>query len=410
MKKNLGFALLVSAGVALSGCKLPATSNLANIGIVKKDTIALQATTALTLADSFTHSATMQKIQKQLLDEGTPVVDIPVATLDILFNNGSSFNIEKTTSDREGYAYLDIISFNIGAEEDITYSLYYNLETSDTEVPDEDEESIPSEDIPTDVTDDTTGSEIGQTTEEQTTTSQEIALRHGEGHGHGGNHDDDKGGDRDRGDEDEIDDEADDTEDEAENEDDEDRGNGHGHGMSDDDDEDEDKGHHGGHGNGNGGRGEGRGNHYRLTGLAVVGDEEYRFMSKTETETDDDETETELKFMLFKSEGNFIMIKQEIEIEGVVGEVGYEYEEEFRYLVVENDEVVKQFKLELENEDDQLALEVKIDGVKYEVEYVTAEDKLFIHVTVAGDQTYIYEKVITTNTETGVTTVDYILQ
>lgn len=387
MKKNLGLALLVSAGVALSGCELPATSNLANIGIVKKDTIALQATTALTLADSFTHSATMQKIQKQLLDEGTPVVDIPIATLDILFNNGSSFNIEKTTSDREGYAYLDIISFNIGAEEDITYSLYYNLETSDTEVPDEDEESIPSEDIPTDVTDDTTGSEIGQTTEGQTTTSQEIALRHGEGHGHGGNHDDDKGGDRDRdrGDEDEIDDDADDT-------------------------EDEDKGHHGGHGNGNGGRGEGRGNHYRLTGLAVVGDEEYRFMSKTETETDDDEIETELKFMLFKSEGNFIMIKQEIEIEGVVGEVGYEYEEEFRYLVVENDEVVKQFKLELENEDDQLALEVKIDGVKYEVEYVTVEDKLFIHVTVAGDQIYIYEKVITTNSETGVTTVDYILQ
>ena len=386
MKKNLGLALLVSAGVALSGCELPTTSNLANIAVVKKDTIALQATTALTLVDSFSHSRAMQKIQKQLSDTGTPAVEIPVATLDILFNNGSSFNIEKTTSDREGYAYLDIISFNIGAEEDITYSLYYNLETSDVEVPDEDDETLPSEDVPSDVSEETTGVEIDSAAQARILTSKEITLRHGEGHGHGGDHDGDKDGDQDCDHDDDDDD-------------DEDRGHGHGEGNEDGKGE-----------GGRGGHGDGRGNHYRLTGLAVVGEEEYRFMSKTESETDGDETETELKFMLFKAEGNFIMIKQEIEIEGTVGEVGYEYQEEFRYLVVENDEVVKHFKLELENEDDKLALEVKIDGVKYEVEYVTVEDKLFIHVSVAGDQTYIYEKVVTTDVETGVTTVEYILQ
>ena len=133
-------------------------------------------------------------------------------------------------------------------------------------------------------------------------------------------------------------------------------------------------------------------------------------MSKTETDTDGDEQEVELKFMMFKDEGNFISIKQEIETEGVEGEAGYEYEEEFKYMVVKDNELVKSFKLELENEDDAQELEVKIDGVKYEVTYETIEDRTYIHVSVSGQGEYTYEKVVTTNEETNEVSVAYILQ
>jgi hypothetical protein len=142
---------------------------------------------------------------------------------------------------------------------------------------------------------------------------------------------------------------------------------------------------------------------------AVVGEEEYKFMSKTTGEVDADETETKLRFMLWKDDNNFISIKQEIEVEGTPGTPDYEYEEEFKYLVVENGEVVKSFKLELENEDNELELEVRIDGVKYEVEYEVIDDRTFIHVKVQGTE-YTYEKVITTNEETGEVTVSYVLQ
>ena len=145
--------------------------------------------------------------------------------------------------------------------------------------------------------------------------------------------------------------------------------------------------------------------HYRVTGLALVGEEEYKFMSKTTSEVDADETETKLRFMLWKDDNNFISIKQEIEVEGTPGTPDYEYEEEFKYLVVENGEVVKSFKLELENEDNELELEVRIDGVKYEIEYEVIDDRTFIHVKVQGTE-YTYEKVITTNEETGEVTVD----
>ena len=311
MKKTLALTLALGAGLALIGCK-PATQT----DVIKTKTMALQATTALTLADGFEDSPAMRNLKKSLLEGATTDPNIPVATLDVLFNNGTNFSVEKTESDREGYAYLDVISFSIGDEEEIAYSLYYNLETFNHEAVDDDDEVMPGE---------------GSMNQNQ-------------------------------------------------------------YGQDDNDDDDDNE------------------KHYRIRGLAIVGEEEYRFMSKTESEIEDDETETELRFMLWKAEGNFIAIKQEIEIEGTPGTADYEYEEEFHYMVIENGEVVRQFKLELENEDNKVELEVRLDGVKYEVTYFSVDGKNFLKVEVEGDGTYIYEKVVTTDAETGETTISYVLQ
>ncbi|OQA79307.1 MAG: hypothetical protein BWY30_00198 [Tenericutes bacterium ADurb.Bin239] len=345
MKKTFTLmTLALGATLALSGCTKPQAEVTA---VIKSQTMAFEATTALTLVGGFETTPEMQTLKRALAASGVAEPDIPVATLDILFNNGVDFHIEHGDSDLEGYAYVDTISFNIGDDSRIEYALYYNLETSADVFDDDDDEVVPSEEI-------------------------SVAARHGtkdedddtvcnNGTNCNGDDDDDNNGDRDR---------------------DRDRNRNR--------DREKDK-------------------HYRIRGIAIVGDEEYRFMSKTTSEVDDDETETKLRFMLWKDDDNFINIKQEIEIEGTPGTPDYEYEEEFHYMVVKDGEVAKNFKLELENEDNKLELEVKIDGVKYEVEYETVGDRTFIKIKVQGNE-YIYEKVVTTNEETGEVSVSYVLQ
>ena len=377
MKKTLALSLIVGGGLVLSGCQFVSFNQDDIQPVVETKTMAFQATTALTMVDGF-DSPTLSKTMSRLMNQDeAPIeeVDVPIATLDMLFNNGSSFTIEQKASDREGYTNLDVISFKILEEETITYSLYYNVEAFETP----EEES--SEEVSEEISEIIESEEVIDSTEAPSEEiSEPLLTRHGE---NGGRH-----GDQD--------------------------GDGH-HGDYDDDDADYDRegdnGHHGFENGEHEGRGHAYGkDHYRVTGLAVVGEEEYRFMSKTETDTDGDEQEVELKFMMFKDEGNFISIKQEIETEGVEGEAGYEYEEEFKYMVVKDNELVKSFKLELENEDDAQELEVKIDGVKYEVTYETIEDRTYIHVSVSGQGEYTYEKVVTTNEETNEVSVAYILQ
>ena len=140
---------------------------------VKTKTMALQATTALTLADGFTTAPGMKGLQKSLANSGTTDPDIPVATLDILFNNGVDFNVEARESDRVEYEYLDVISFNVGADDYIEYSLYFNLETSDTELDDDDDELMPELDIDDKYGKSYTNSETSGEVSSEVTTSEE---------------------------------------------------------------------------------------------------------------------------------------------------------------------------------------------------------------------------------------------
>ncbi len=392
---------------------------------VKTKTMALQATTALTLADGFTTAPGMNGLQKSLANSGTTDPNIPVATLDILFNNGVDFNVEARESDRVEYEYLDVISFNVGADDYIEYSLYFNLETSDTELDDDDDELMPELDIddkygknytnsetsgevssevttseePTDPSSDVTSSEepvdsSGDVTSEEPTTDSSETVTSEEPTTDSSEEITSEEPTTDSSEEITSEEPVTESSEEATPESSEattEESSSEVKTSTSSEDEEIEK-------------------HYRLRGIALVGDEEYRFMSKTESEIDAEETETELRFMLWKDDNNFIAVQQEIEIEGVPGTPSYEYEEEFHYVVVENDNVVKDFRLEFENEDSELELEIRIDGVKYEVEYVETDGRTFLHVSVEGDKTYVYEKIVTTNEETGEVTVSYVLQ
>ena len=85
-------------------------------------------------------------------------------------------------------------------------------------------------------------------------------------------------------------------------------------------------------------------------------------------------------------------------------------EEEFKYSVVKDGEVVKRFKLEIENDADEQELEVKLDDVKYEVEYEYIDERVFLHIEVNGQDEVVYEKIVTIDETTNEASVEYILQ
>lgn len=331
MKKTIRFALLISASFILSGCDVPSINNYLDTNIVAKDTIALQTTTALTLVNGFADSQMMQQLEEELKLDDNQEKEIPIATLDFFLNNDAAFNIEKRTSDRDGYVYLDIISFNMSEDITISYALYYNLETSDVEIND--------------------------------------ANGRGNGHHHGGEnqghkHDGPRNGE----------------------------GNRHNHQ------------------NGKNGSAKGKHKHYRVSGLAIVNGDEYNFIAKTENKNNGKEGETALKFRLYKDEQNYIVIKHEQELFKVVNEVERHYLEKFSYVVVENDEVIKQFKHELLKEQDEFILHLTIDGTKYIVKSFTIDERVFLEVMLCDGQTFIFEKIVVTDAETGNTTFLYVLQ
>ena len=398
--KTIGLSLLIGGGLVLAGCQsLTLTPSESTESIVTTKTMAFQATTAISLVSGLDSSTSFSAMSEtsELIDESSEVIpdetptetsdeeseetvegdvttpDIPVATLDLLFTNGNGFAVTQMESDREDYTNMEVISFNVMDEEAISYTLYYNTEPLEAE-----DDELPGEAIVDEA-------DIEENDDLDTPTIER----------HGDQEDDDDDDDRD----------------------------GYHHGEDKDDDEDDRHGYH--HGNGenhdgydgeNYGMGQGHREHEhgkaptKITGIAIVGEEEYTFMSKTETDNDSDEQEIESKFMIFKDEANFISIKQEIEIEGTLGSDDYEYEEEFKYSVVKDGEVVKRFKLEIENDADEQELEVKLDDVKYEVEYEYIDERVFLHIEVNGQDEVVYEKIVTIDETTNEASVEYILQ
>ena len=97
MKKTLALSLIVGGGLVLSGCQFVSFNQDDIQPVVETKTMAFQATTALTMVDGF-DSPTLSKTMSRLMNQDeAPIeeVDVPIATLDMLFNNGSSFTIEQ---------------------------------------------------------------------------------------------------------------------------------------------------------------------------------------------------------------------------------------------------------------------------------------------------------------------------
>lgn len=104
-----------------------------------------------------------------------------------------------------------------------------------------------------------------------------------------------------------------------------------------------------------------------LFGVMVFDGKEFEVSGKKEIETEGNEKETSIEFTT-KSKANplnYVKIKQSVEVENGAQEVEYEYE------IYENDEKVREFKLEIEDENGktEVSFKMEIENVPEETEY-----------------------------------------
>lgn len=104
-----------------------------------------------------------------------------------------------------------------------------------------------------------------------------------------------------------------------------------------------------------------------LSGVMVFDDKEFEVSGKKEIETEGNEKETSIEFTT-KSKANplnYVKIKQSVEVENGAQEVEYEYE------IYENGEKVREFKLEIEDDNGktEVSFKMEIENVPEETEY-----------------------------------------
>ena len=104
-----------------------------------------------------------------------------------------------------------------------------------------------------------------------------------------------------------------------------------------------------------------------LSGVMVFGDQKFDVTGKKEIETEGNEKETSIEFTT-KSKANplnYVKIKQSVEVENGAQEVEYEYE------IYENGEKVREFKLEIEDDNGktEVTFKMEIENAPEETEY-----------------------------------------
>lgn len=104
-----------------------------------------------------------------------------------------------------------------------------------------------------------------------------------------------------------------------------------------------------------------------LSGVMVFGDQKFDVTGKKEIETEGNEKETSIEFTTKSTTNplNYVKIKQSVEVENGAQEVEYEYE------IYENDEKVREFKLEVEDENGktEVTFKMEIENAPEETEY-----------------------------------------
>lgn len=104
-----------------------------------------------------------------------------------------------------------------------------------------------------------------------------------------------------------------------------------------------------------------------LSGVMVFGDQKFDVTGKKEIETEGNEKETSIEFTTYSNTNplNYVKIKQSVEVENGAQEIEYEYE------IYENDEKVREFKLEVEDENGktEVSFKMEIENAPEETEY-----------------------------------------
>ena len=105
----------------------------------------------------------------------------------------------------------------------------------------------------------------------------------------------------------------------------------------------------------------------KLEGVMVFGDQKFDVTGEKKIETEGDETETSIEFTTRSqtNRDNYVTIKQSVEVESGEKEIEYEYE------IYENKIKVREFKLEIEEENGktEVTFKLKIENAYADTEY-----------------------------------------
>jgi len=108
---------------------------------------------------------------------------------------------------------------------------------------------------------------------------------------------------------------------------------------------------------------------YSISGVLVIGENEYEVEGKIEIESEEDEEEITTYFRAYTDENSYIEVLQENETENENGES--EVEKKYHYSVYEKGKRIERTLVEYENEDGELSLKMTVekDGAKDELRF-----------------------------------------
>lgn len=132
MKKFLSLTLLSAAALALTGCD-DKTVNSLPLPAARADTLAYQVTTSLAAIGDLGLGQTSQR-QRRISEESKAQIQKLLPTVDRLIANQADFSSQVLAADREGYEFMQTVSFTDITGEKVEYSLYYNVTSKEVEI------------------------------------------------------------------------------------------------------------------------------------------------------------------------------------------------------------------------------------------------------------------------------------
>lgn len=134
---------------------------------------------------------------------------------------------------------------------------------------------------------------------------------------------------------------------------------------------------------------------YRIDGLIIVNDNEYKMFGEKELDQD----EYEISFIYQVDEDSYVKVEQEIEND----------ESEFNYTVINNRRKVYEYSLEIENNEVELEVKDRNLGVeKMEFKFINRNNKTLIIAEIrkaSQKSEIVFEKVVDAQTNT----IDYVV-
>lgn len=141
-------------------------------------------------------------------------------------------------------------------------------------------------------------------------------------------------------------------------------------------------------------------------GIALYNNEEFEFTFISEEEAERNEVEKESTLTIFKDSNSYIKVSQSTEEEVNESGIGYSY------LEVVNGNVIVDYEISIETENNKKKVDLELNDVEYEIKYYYINEKQLIKVELENgndkEKVGMFEKVIINNAD-GTTSTTYKL-